>query len=373
MKSFFLYPRILSPFVLLILLLSSCKEAKPVLPKEEKQEIVPLIHHEAYIVMVDNLRMRDSAGLKSKVLSKLSEGTIILSDGSQSDFTDQITLRGVKYDAPYQKIYLKNEEEKVGWVYRGALLKIFHDDKQYPFSNHLDVLIRSLLKKDYSSVEDLVQLVASLSKENASSPAWNDVLFVIGKHIIESYLLENVGEGESSSLSWTKEVYQDIVNREYDYGNSSEGRSVQLAGMRYSTREGMVEMKVDPVQLAKNIGGPFTKVVQDYLEIEQRKGLQEITSDAAIVAPVSTLIDIFLLQSNFLKDYTNYEILWSEVEADHQLYRRMILEGTDNTPAYMDGQRTVSPAFKEAWNYLLQQDPKHPLSMEIKQILSDSQ
>ena len=357
---------ILFIIVTFTLCIVACKEDKPTIPVEEKQEIVPLVHHEAYVVMVDNLRMRSAAGLKSEVVRKLPEGTIVLSDGTQSDFTDQITLRGIRYDAPYQNIYLKNDEEQIGWAYRGALLKIFHDDKQYPFSNHLDVLLTSLLQKDYKSVEDLVQMVSVLSKENASSPAWNDVLFVVGRRIIETFLFDYYKEASTVDYEWKEEDYQAIAKHNFDYSSNSKTRAIQQAGLQLDAQEGMIALELASAQLAKNIGGPYTPVIEDYIEIETKKGAQQITSDASIVASISRLVDIFILQDDFLNTYSNYDVFWEEVTEDRETYRKMIVEGTSNTPAIIDGGTTISPEFIEGWNYLLKQYPKHPLATEVK-------
>ena len=67
---------------------------------------------------VDNLRMRDSAGLEGKEVARISKGEGILFLGEISDFTTKIKLRGIDFDEPWLKVKAKDKE---GWVYAGGI------------------------------------------------------------------------------------------------------------------------------------------------------------------------------------------------------------------------------------------------------------
>lgn len=72
-----------------------------------------------FVVNIDRLRMRETAGEKGKVIKELDKGTILYDEGEVSDFTTRIKLRGITFDEPWLKV--STEDRTVGWIYAGAI------------------------------------------------------------------------------------------------------------------------------------------------------------------------------------------------------------------------------------------------------------
>lgn len=72
-----------------------------------------------FIVNIDRLRMRETAGEKGKVIKELEKGTVLRDEGEVSDFTTRIRLRGITFDEPWLKV--STEDNTVGWIYAGAI------------------------------------------------------------------------------------------------------------------------------------------------------------------------------------------------------------------------------------------------------------
>ncbi len=72
-----------------------------------------------FIVNIDRLRMRETAGEKGKVIKELEKGTVLYDEGEVSDFTTRIKLRGITFDEPWLKV--STAENTVGWIYAGAI------------------------------------------------------------------------------------------------------------------------------------------------------------------------------------------------------------------------------------------------------------
>ncbi|MFT5833578.1 MAG: hypothetical protein ACI97N_001206 [Cognaticolwellia sp.] len=70
-------------------------------------------------VIVDNVRIRDAAGLKGKEVTRLAKKSKVIFNGEFSDFTDKIKLRGIQYDDPWLKISTAKGAE--GWIYGGSV------------------------------------------------------------------------------------------------------------------------------------------------------------------------------------------------------------------------------------------------------------
>lgn len=73
----------------------------------------------SFVVRVDGLRLRDAEGPNGKVIRTLPYGERLYDLGQVSDFTTQVTLRGITFDEPW--LYVRAENGDKGWVYGGAL------------------------------------------------------------------------------------------------------------------------------------------------------------------------------------------------------------------------------------------------------------
>lgn len=344
-------------FSLLVLLFTACKDTPEPLPEAAKTAIIPLIHHEAYIVTVDNLRMRQQPGRTTEVLRKMPEGSILLSDGTVSDFTDKITLRGKAYEEPYLKVYLRNKEEQLGWVYRGALLKIYHDDTAYPFSNNLDGLVLQVLGKDYKNLSQLERLLAAIIAESSDIREWNDALLRLAEHAMDEASRSASILQQITTQKWTAQDYQQVAGRTYDYQQTLVGKQLANAAMLLETTEGSIQPIVDLPRIAKILGGPFSIDVQDYVDIRSQVLQQQIIHDASIVVPLPRLVDLYAMLDRYLQRHDEHSLYYSDVRSMSLRYASYIRSGSDNTP--------VDEQLELAWRYLQDEYPDTRLAGEL--------
>ena len=68
---------------------------------------------------IDHLRLRNQAGPDGEVLTTLSEGDTLYDMGEVSDFTTQVTLRGIRFNEPW--IRVRTRDSITGWVYAGGV------------------------------------------------------------------------------------------------------------------------------------------------------------------------------------------------------------------------------------------------------------
>lgn len=88
-------------------------EATPVEDKVKDAEAT------TFVVNIDRLRMRSTAGEDGEVIKELEKGTVLYDQGEVSDFTTRIKLRGITFDEPWLKV--ATEDNVVGWIYAGAI------------------------------------------------------------------------------------------------------------------------------------------------------------------------------------------------------------------------------------------------------------
>jgi len=85
----------------------------------EEKETVGSDEATTFVVNIDRLRMRSTAGEDGEVIKELEKGAILYDQGEVSDFTTRIKLRGITFDEPWLKV--ATEDKVVGWIYAGAI------------------------------------------------------------------------------------------------------------------------------------------------------------------------------------------------------------------------------------------------------------
>ena len=106
--------------------------------------------------ILDNVRIRDIAGLKGKEIETVSKDAKLFYQNEMSDFTDEITLRGIAYNDPWLKV--KTEKGKTGWVYAGAvkfdMTKVSEDFKTQMVTKRLEKVFGNKLVFDIEQYQN---------------------------------------------------------------------------------------------------------------------------------------------------------------------------------------------------------------------------
>src|SRR5699024_2625234 len=104
-------------YLILILLMYNCTHKNPEQSAEHPEEKVE--DEEVFgQILVDNLRMRESAGLNGQEITQIGKNQIVTLTGEKSDHTDAITIRGQLKPHPWYEISFNGD---TGWVYGGGI------------------------------------------------------------------------------------------------------------------------------------------------------------------------------------------------------------------------------------------------------------
>ncbi len=109
---------------LLTALLGSCGQDNPEQPTPPAPTITPDSTEVApaptlLYPWVDNLNLREAPKTSATVVAKANSGDALIYLEEQTDFTEEIKLRGKTYDEPWVKV--RTSEGQEGWVFAGAL------------------------------------------------------------------------------------------------------------------------------------------------------------------------------------------------------------------------------------------------------------
>ena len=104
-----------------VLVLASCTEtAKEPGEKKQNTDVMEKAPQENWLQLdYDDVRIRESAGMDSKVIATLKIGTKVKDLDEQSDFKTKVKLRGEEKNEPWRKI--ETVQGTVGWIYGGTV------------------------------------------------------------------------------------------------------------------------------------------------------------------------------------------------------------------------------------------------------------
>ena len=97
------------------------------------------------MVYINNLRLRDGAGIDAKDIAQLDENTTLIYEGEVTDYTTEIKLRGTQMNAPWIKV--KRKDGLSGWVYAGGV-KSLNDEFEAAIRTLDDIRLESFFGKN---------------------------------------------------------------------------------------------------------------------------------------------------------------------------------------------------------------------------------
>lgn len=100
----------------------ACQQAPDVTDSADKEVVAN------FVTNIDNTRLREAAGPDAEVVKTLPRGAELLALGEVSNFTTQVTLRGITFDEPW--LLVRTTDGVEGWVYGGALSFALREDSE---------------------------------------------------------------------------------------------------------------------------------------------------------------------------------------------------------------------------------------------------
>ncbi|MEM1320843.1 MAG: SH3 domain-containing protein [Bacteroidota bacterium] len=79
----------------------------------------PLARQELVFSWVNNLNVRAAPKTSAEIVAQVKESEPLIYTGQQTDFKEEVTLRGITYNEPWIKVITADKQS--GWVFRGAV------------------------------------------------------------------------------------------------------------------------------------------------------------------------------------------------------------------------------------------------------------
>ena len=351
-------------FAILIWSLPACKNDSQEQPAPEEEEIAPKPIFQVYFVNVDNLRVREAPNLESKVLDKIKEGSLVYSMNEYSERKETVTLRGKQTTAPY--FFVNGNGFNEGWVYGGALVKIYQSTVPSPFTTRLQEIIDRLRNLSYTDFKSGSKLFEIIREFKGKDPMWNDAIYAIARHffdLLPAYFSLNDDQKEAFS----EEDYKNIYKGNYRMTASEFTSDLERNGYKLEASEGEVYALRDETSLAAIIPGPYSVVMQSHLNLTKNYESTKISEDGVMQIDFNKLVDMAIAEEDFCSTYPDFLYTDEHLKKKESLLY-ILTYGLGNSPVRSKETNALNPEFEKAWNYARQKYPDSDLVAQLNKI-----
>lgn len=341
---------------------------------------------ETYKVVVKDLRLRDQpTQTGSAVLATLKEGDLLTFEGVASEKTEEIVLRGVKYNEPWLK--MRTADGKEGWVYGGGVRKLtlntgtgqneaVDEAKANAFAGVIEALPKNKPESGGQALAQYQQIFTGANK--ATGDAGYRLLEQFFAHLVNdlSATIDRDAKFTKKDLDLlTEEVYARREGRkEPDMQRNAYTKRLDANGLRLAAAEGTLFVESHPGQIRDKVSAFVSPAMMEYLGMQGEEADKPSGEDAGIIIEMKKVADRAIAWEAFVQKYPGF--ILEETARQYCLnYRDMLLIGENNTPAfdYADEgvARPLNPEFKAAFEYVRQKSPNSELGRVIGELYDE--
>lgn len=332
-------------------------------PASVKPEVI------IYVTTVDKLNLRDQPDKNGKVVAQLAEGEFVEGTGDVSANKEEVMLRGLTYVEPYFKVVSGTSEQKTGWVFGGALQRIYAGsragspdrDKLTPLTS----LLKTLDAKQLDSGKKAWDFVGT-HFAGAGGPL-ADAVFIL----LENFLRRMEHEGEfyklTEKVKWSDEDYTAIDGNTFDMNKYPLTRSLAENGFALAQGEGMVFPIVDWNKLQTFFNPKAGPAMKIYLDQQTAERNMPAWDDGGIIISLEKLADRAAFWEKFNRE-NPYFVLTEQTKESERWTRLVLLNGADNTPTFDYETQAISEDYKKVWAYIQEKYPGTVLAAKSSEI-----
>ncbi|MBT8219650.1 MAG: hypothetical protein KJP00_07495, partial [Bacteroidia bacterium] len=346
--------KLLIPFLISLFLLS-CKNDPTQSAGAINSEAITMADqdiHQAFLVNVDHLNVRDEPGRKGSILGKLRENEVVYGTNEISENIDTINLRGVEFIEPYHMV---KTSQGTGWLFGGALTMI------YEGTIEISLPKASVLAKDlYGIPKDKITVTHWMANRitdgDTSDPLKNDTYLAIALDAIHKIPYDSPMYAKADEIEWTTDDYDAVWDHRLSPERDPYVKDALNSGFRFIASEGMVFPELEKAKFAKMVGGPFSQAMEAYLELLTYEMDNPTMEDAAIIFPLTELAKQWQSRIIFKKEHPAF-VYADKNQDDMDFYLGAIKFGTSNTPAFDYKTGKVYPEFVQEWQKVIDDLP----------------
>lgn len=323
-----------------------------------------------YAVEVDKLNLREQPSRTAKVVAQFASGDLVEGTGEASSNKEEATLRGIPYFEPYIKVATTAGATASGWAYGGALKPVYAGPTNIkPDLERVRSLSKYLSTLDVKQVENGSKAIGYVSSNfSSASGSLADAAFLL----LERFLFRMETEGSLYDMfgttAWSEQDISDIYENRFNMGKYPVTKKMAENGFMLATGEGMVFPIVDWVKLAEIFENKVTPPMKNYLMENVAERRENGFEDGGITIGLDKLAERAVFWEKF-NDQNPYFVGSVETVENERWLTLVLLNGSDNTPAYDFETKAARDEFKNNWNLILQKYPGSALATNVKALM----
>ena len=323
-----------------------------------------------YAVEVDKLNLREQPSKTAKVVAQFAAGDLVEGTGEASSNKEEATLRGIPYFEPYIKVITTTGSAASGWAYGGALKPVYAGPTNIkPDLERVRSLSKYLSTLDVKQLENGSKATAYVSSNfSGASGSLADAAFLL----LERFLFRMETEGNLYEMlgttAWSEQDISDIYENRFNMSKYPVTKKMAENGFMLATGEGMVFPIVDWVKLADFFENKVTPPMKNYLMENVAERRENGFEDGGITIGLDKLAERAIFWEKF-NDQNPYFVGSVETNENERWLTLVLLNGSDNTPAYDFETKAARDEFKNNWNLILQKYPGSALATNVKALM----
>lgn len=354
-------------FAAMTICLFSCgQDAKQSEPQTEKkaEKEVAIVEDKWLVLDFDEVRVREEAGMESKVLITLQAGSKMKDLGGRSDFETTVKLRGEDRTSTWFQIETQNGIQ--GWIFGGTVSPTSAPDKNQVSSVDFDAELKKLDKKDCASIEKAIEVFKNSFKNQ--SGLQNDKEVESLKNFIQSIV------GQANRELENRPYFDDFYLINYNpegkpipKGMTEDVKRWEKCGMKMFFAEGSPYLKERPGIVLDEASEVLSANMRRYLAQEKIEEDQVWADDGGLTIPIQKVAERAIFWEKFATDLPSFIFTEDAIEKQ-KVYTGCLLGGLDNTPAFAYGSKPMlEDDYKAVYNWVMKMHPNTKTSKTISE------
>ena len=323
-----------------------------------------------YVTEVDKLNLREQPSKSAKVIAQLAAGDLVEGTGEISTNKEEATLRGIPYYEPYIKVAATTGAAASGWAYGGALKPVYAGPTNIrPDLERVRALSKFLSTLDTKQLENGSKAIGYVSSNfSSASGSLADAAFLLLEHFLFRMETEGNLYDVLGATAWSEQDISDIYEDRFNMNKYPVTKMMAGNGFRLATGEGMVFPVTDWVKLAEIFETKVTPPMKEYIMENMAERRESGFEDGGITIGLDKLAERAIFWENF-NDRNPYFVRAAETAENERWLTLVLLNGSDNTPAYDFETKAANDDFKNNWNLIIQKYPGSALATNVKALM----
>ncbi|MBL7795314.1 MAG: hypothetical protein JNJ90_02330 [Saprospiraceae bacterium] len=357
-------------FALILATFTACNSGNQSAPEKSNpadapaspQAEVPKPEVYLYCTFYDAVLLRETPDLKGKVVTKLPMCEFLEGTGEGSKQKFDATLGGIVWREPFLKVMHLTPEQKSGWVFGGAVEPVYAGPRAgSPNLGDLANFGSHLAKLDLKNLDSGEKAWVYVRQHHtATTGALADAIYLMLERFLHRMEVENNLYELTEKMNWSDEDLNRVYENKYDMGKSPVTKTLDAAGFRLATAEGMIFPVVDRKKLLDFFGKNVTPGMKQYIEQNWIELAEPSMSDAHIAIELEQLADRGIFWENFNK--TNPWFVRKDETAEHEAWVRLSMI---NGLIFNEETGEAYPEYVKVWAYIQQKYPDSQLGKDV--------